>query len=650
MDQEKIRSTILKRDAKGVVRHGAEWLALWSDPHSMRSDSERSADAVAERHRLQLAARLSAAARSLSGRGDLDVQIGDADPTQATPAQATPARTVSVPRTSAQRDLRASLDELTDSNMPALRGRIDSTALFLRFHDPTLHATLAPDTPGERRLFELLERLRCEAAGARRWPGIGDNLVAAQKSRLARLDLLNAHLASLVPLDEALRMVVGDTLIGRRDVSMPVSGFWMWNRWMRDRLQPELDALAAAVDDQAAYARTARTLIAELYAALQGKGEGPIRRELRSRSGTDGPDHDDDADGVDAGKGDEHFEPGPEMLSDDETAGSWPLVESSPDARRHAYSAYTTSHDRTVRAEDLVPQQIMRQVQIALEKRRGSNKRTLARLVAQLQRRLMATQTRSWTFDLEEGLIDASRLDRVIVNPGFADAYKQEEESPFRDTCVTILIDNSGSMRGKTIELACVAADLICAALDNCSVATEVLGFTTVGWKGGQSTQDWISAGRPADPGRLNDLLHIVYKSADEPYRRAKLNLCAMLSPDLLKENIDGEALAWAVRRLTLRAEQRRILLVISDGAPVDQATLEANDDKEILDRHLREVIAEIERGGQVELAAIGVRHDVDRYYRAARRVDTIDDLGPALVEALDALLLRSRPGYSRHR
>lgn len=632
MDQEKIRSTILKRDAKGVVRHGAEWLALWSDPHSMRSDAERRANAAAERHRLHLATRLSAAARSLSGRADLDVHIGDTAPAHAIPAHD---------------GLRASLDELTDANMPALRGRIDSTALFLRFHDPALHATLAPDTPSERRLFELLERLRCEAAGARRLPGIRDNLVAAQRSRLARLDLLNAHLASLVPLDEAVRMVVGDTLTGRRDVSIPSSGFWMWDRWMRHRLQPELDALAAVVDDQAGYARTARTLIAELYAALQGKGEGPTRRELRSRSGADGPDQDDaaaDADGVEAGTGDERFEPGPEMLSDDDTLLSWPLAESSPDAGRHAYRAYhayTTRHDRTVRAGDLVPPQVMRQVQDALDKRRGSNKRALARLVAQLQRRLMATQTRSWTFDLEEGLVDASRLDRVIVNPGFADAYKQEEASPFRDTCVTLLIDNSGSMRGKTIELACIAADLICAALDNCSVATEVLGFTTMGWKGGQSAQDWIGAGRPADPGRLNDLLHIVYKSADEPYRRAKLNLCAMLSPDLLKENIDGEAVAWAVRRLTLRSEQRRILLVISDGAPVDQATLDANEDKEILDRHLREVIADAERAGQVELAAIGVRHDVDRYYRAARRVDTIDDLGPALVEALDALLLR---------
>jgi cobaltochelatase CobT len=206
---------------------------------------------------------------------------------------------------------------------------------------------------------------------------------------------------------------------------------------------------------------------------------------------------------------------------------------------------------------------------------------------------------------------------------------------------VTLLIDNSGSMRGKAIELACVASDLICAALENCSVSTEVLGFTTLGWKGGASAQDWIRAGRTANPGRLNDLLHVVYKSAEEPYRRAKLNLCAMLSADLLKENIDGEALIWAARRLAMRSEQRRILLVISDGAPVDQSTLEANEDKQILDRHLRDVIGEIERGGQIELAAIGVRHDVDQYYRLARRIDSIDELGTALVETLDALLMR---------
>jgi len=619
MPEETIRSTILKRDEKGQVRNGAEWLALWSDPDSMRSRAELSEKRSGERQQLALAGQLSAAARSLSRREDVDVQIGEVD---------------------AAGGLRAGLDELFEENMPALRGRIDSAALFLRFHDPELHETLKPQTPGESRLFGLLELLRCEAVGARRLKGIGQNLVAAHQARLAKSDLLGAHLASLVPLEEAVRMVVGDTLLSRQDPSIPTSGFWMWDRWMHQRLQPQLEVLSASIEDQAGYADAAKGFIDALYTALHGRGEGPVRRDISNRAG--GGLEDGDLESGQIQTDDESFEPGPDALNPDEDAPSiWPVLDMPVVATRLPYRAYTTRHDQIARAQDLVPQKLMRQAQETLEKRRSASKRTMARMVTQLQRRLMAKQNRSWTFDLEDGLIDASRLDRVVVNPGFADAYKQEEESQFKDTCVTLLIDNSGSMRGKTIELACVAADLICAALENCAVSTEVLGFTTLGWKGGQSAQEWMRAGRPDNPGRLNDLLHVIYKSADEPYRRARLNLCAMMSADLLKENIDGEALAWAARRLLGRPEQRRILFVISDGAPVDQATIEANDDKEILDRHLREVIGEIERGGQIELAAIGVRHDVDKYYRSAQRIDAIDDLGPALIGALDALLMR---------
>lgn len=619
MSEKVVRSTVLKQDETGRVRNGAEWLALWSDPDSMRSRAEMSERRSGERKQLELAGQLSAAARSLSGRADIDVQIGEVGQAGG---------------------LRADLDELHAANLPALRGRVDSAALFLRWHDAPLHAEITLDRPEDARLFNLLELLRCEAVGAQRLRGIGDNLAAAHQAHLAKSDLLGAHLASLVPLDEAIRMVVGDTLIGRSEPSIPTSGFWMWDRWMHQRLQPQLDALAASLTDQRSYGEAARGYIAALYAALHGRGEGPTRRDLSNRAGG-GPD-DGDLEHGQSQTDDESFDPGPEALaSDDDAASIWPVLELPSVAARLPYRPYTTRHDQVAHAKELVPQQTMRQAQEVLDQKRSANRRSMARLVTQLQRRLMAKQTRSWTFDLEEGLVDASRLDRVVLNPGFADAYKQEQESRFRDTCVTLLIDNSGSMRGKTIELACVAADLICAALENCSVTTEVLGFTTMAWKGGQSAQDWMRAGRQANPGRVNDLLHVIYKGAEEPYRRARLNLCAMMSADVLKENVDGEALAWAARRLMGRSEQRRILMVISDGAPVDQATIEANEDKEILDRHLREVIGEIERGGQIELTAIGVRHDVENYYRSARRIDAVDDLGPALIGALDALLMR---------
>ena len=263
-----------------------------------------------------------------------------------------------------------------------------------------------------------------------------------------------------------------------------------------------------------------------------------------------------------------------------------------------------------------------------LEKRRAEFRRDFSRLVSRLQRKLLARQTRNWSFDLDEGLVDASRLDRVVVNPGFASAYKQEQESEFRDTVVSILIDNSGSMRGKPIEIACLASDMIAAALERCSVSCEILGFTTRGWKGGEAAKDWARAGRPENPGRLNDTLHIIYKSADEPMRRVRLAVCGMLDRSILKENIDGEALLWASRRLLMRGESRKLLIVISDGAPVDQATVEENADKAILDRHLREVIAQIEATGTIELAAIGVKHEVAGYYATASRSTRSSRLG----------------------
>ncbi|MBJ6987799.1 hypothetical protein [Devosia sp. MC521] len=620
MTDGEIRSTILKRDDRGAVRNGAEWLALWSDPSSMMSRAEKSDAKAHDRHRLDLAQQLAASARSLSGRDDLDIQVVGDD--------------------GVYTGLKASLGELTDENMPALRGRVDSVALFIAHHDAQIHAALAPPDPNERRLFDLLELVRCESFGAERLPGVAENIVANHIDRLSRLDIMGAHLAALIPLEEAIRMVVGDVLNGRTEASIPTSGFWMWHRWMHQRLHAQLAKLRETMGDQQDYAFAAKWFLQTLYEALQGRGDGPTRREISNRTGGGDEEEELEHGGTQTDE-DNSFEPGPEALVSDEKLDALPNIDFIPPPRSPAYRPYTDSHDRIARADELVPQQIMRQAQDALEQKRSANKRAMARLVTQLQRRLMAKQTRSWAFDLEDGLIDASRLDRVIVNPGFADAYKQEEESQFRDTCVTLLIDNSGSMRGKTIELACMASDLICSALENCSVSTEVLGFTTQGWKGGAAAQDWMRAGRPANPGRLNDLLHIIYKSADEPYRRAKLNLCAMMSNDLLKENIDGEALLWAARRLVGRPEQRRILLVISDGAPVDQATIEANEDKSILDRHLKEVVAEIERTGQIELAALGIRHEVDQYYRHAKRIDAIDDLGPALIGMLDQMLRR---------
>lgn len=605
---EKVRSTIQKRDEKGVIRHGAEWLTLWSDPESLKTDAERRAEGGARRSRLEAERRLAAAARSISGDPGLEVRFHQSPPGES-------------------------------DSLSSLRGEIDSYALIRRFHSPEVQEQFAPADPAERRLFDLCEHVRCEAVGARIYPGVSENLVAHHLDRLEASDLMNAHLASLVPLSEGLRMVLRDTLLERSEPSVPTSAFRMWDQWIRARFSTDLAALLAAREDQSAYARISLVFVRKLLAEL-GSDEG---KERRFRPGSrEVPGEEEGADAVVVDRlreepGGEIFEPGGEIFLEGKAkafVGGAAVSESSL-----PYRAFTTGHDRVARAADLADIATLRASGAALDQRRADYRRHLARLVMRLQRKLLARQMRDWSFDLDEGLVDAARLDRVIVNPGFASAYKQERESEFRDSAVSILIDNSGSMRGKPIEIACLVSDLISAALERCHIACEILGFTTCGWKGGESFRDWVRSGRPPNPGRLNDLLHIIYKSADEPVRRSRVNLYAMLSTSLLKENVDGEAILWAARRLLARPEQRKVLIVISDGAPVDQATLENNDDKQILDRHLRQVITEVETSGSIELAAVGVKHNVSTYYRNSVQIDNAENLGDSLVSIIDKLL-----------
>ena len=614
-----VRSTIQKRDAKGVIRHGGEWLTLWSDPDSMKSGAELKREAAEHGAALKLEQQLGAAARAVSADPDMQISFAGSGVgafETLSPAEAT-----------------------DDEALSALRGKIDSYALVRRYHDASVHRDMAPAPPVARTLFDMCEEVRCEALGARQFPGVGQNLVASHRHRLRQSDLLNAHLASLIPLVEGLRMVVRDSLLGASDPSIASSGFWMWDQWLRARFASHLIGLTASMADQAAYAALTRRLIEDLVAEL-GSTDGKGRR-LQPTSNTPG-DEQKDGTGVRLFE-DENgtFQPGGAMLLDDNAREVSLLHGPAENARAPPYSAFTTAHDLVLHATELVDSATLRKERATLERRRGEFRKDLARLVTKLQRKLLARQTRNWSFDLDDGLIDASRLDRIVVDPGFSSAYKQEEESEFRDTVVSILIDNSGSMRGKPIEIACVASDMISTALERCGVSCEVLGFTTRGWKGGDSAKEWVRAGRPENPGRLNDTLHIIYKSADEPIRRTRLALCAMLDSALLKENIDGEALLWASRRLLMRPESRKVLIVISDGAPVDQRTLEENADKAVLDRHLRDVIAQIESSSSIELAAIGVKHDVRKYYANSARIDKVDALGEALVRMIDDLVTR---------
>jgi len=609
-----VRSTAQRKDAKGKVRHGGEWLAIWSDPGSLRSEAEKRAEAQIDSSVAARQAALAASIRSISNRVDVDVSFDGRRS----------ATGVSLP----------ALDR-DDLNANALRGQADAQATFLRFHDRDLHKTQRPDTPKAARLFDQIEMARCHSLGALQFGGIEDNLIAFQVSDLERLDLLNAHLASLVPLKEALRMLCRDAFCDRATPSIQTSGFRIWDRWLRERFSQNLSALKAVLADQAAFAAVARTFVDALLVELPSGGE--IDRQLSPTASDPNSAGDEGAmREVEDDKTTDIREAGATL--DDEDADEDAQFVTS-DVAPKPYRALTTRHDRVVQANDLADGAALRKARLALDEKQADFRRDIARLSTRLQRTLMARQARRWEFDQDEGLIDASRLDRVIVKPGFSSCYKNENASPFLDTIVTLLIDNSGSMRGKPVETACIVADVLAAALERCSVTTEILGFTTRNWKGGQSAKDWRAAGKGDDPGRLNDLLHVIYKDASTPLRRARDSICAMLSPGLLKENIDGEALIWAASRLLNRPEQRRLLIVISDGAPVDQATVEANSDKQLLDRHLRDTIGWIDRETNIELSAIGIRHDLHDYYRRAVTINDAKDLGAVLVDSLDEML-----------
>lgn len=614
---EKIRSTIQKKDASGQIRHGGEWLALWSDPKSMQSEVDRQAAARADQEQSQIHGAIAASVRSVSADTSVDVLFS--------------------------RDVENGgeglvvLPALADrkEDVDAIRGAGDAAASFLRHHRKDVHKWHRPEDEDSAQIFDLLERARCEGLIARSMPGVAANLVAWHLKSLRLRDLMNAHLASLIPLADGLQMVLRDTFTNAAEASIQTAGMRMWDTWLRRHFGESFVQLSACLEDQNTYAAEANSFLALLFAELPSKGKGRERRNLTPRDGREGeadPDAellDDDLENIVL------FDPG----DDEDLTGDMrhelvtSAIVSSP------YRIYTDKHDRIMRAEELFDKAALDKSRHRLDKKQAQYRQEVMRLSGRLQRRLMALKARHWEFELDEGLIDASRLDRIVTTPGYGAIYKQEAQSPFKDTLVTLLIDNSGSMRGKPVETACVVADILSAALERCDVATEILGFTTRAWKGGSSAKEWKQSGRPSNPGRLNDLLHIVYKDVSTPLRRARNSICAMLEPSLLKENIDGEALYWAAERMLARPEKRRLLIVISDGAPVDQSTLEANGDKALLDRHLRDVIAWIGSSTPIDLAAIGIKHDVGAYYANAVRIDDVAELGAAVIDLLDERL-----------
>src|SRR5690242_6082631 len=539
------------------------------------------------------------------------------------------------------------------------RGAADSAALRLRYHAPRLHALTAPMDMDARAVFDALEMARVEALGSRAMGGVRENLRHLTEARVRSDAIVRARDAEEVPLSTAVGLIARERLSGEAPPAAAAGGLKLVAPWIEEKAAAELDALAMTLDDQAAFAKLSRRLLEDLDLAA---AEEPTDEE---------PDEGgDEAEGDDGGSDDkaeqgEEGQPGggdvemrgeetedqstegessQEMeAGEDDAAPGDDLSESmfaSPSRRNWDlspptdYKPFTTRFDEIVEAEELCDEEELGRLRAYLDQQMGGLSNVVTRLANRLQRRLLAQQARSWDFDQEEGLLDAARLARVVVSPGHSLSYKIERDTEFRDTVVGLLIDNSGSMRGRPIAIAAICADILTRTLERVGVQSEVLGFTTRAWKGGQSRELWLSDGRPPTPGRLNDLRHIVYKRADEPYRHARRNLGLMMREGLLKENIDGEALLWAHNRLIARPEERRILMVISDGAPVDDSTASANGGS-YLERHLRQVIEWIEKRSTVELIAIGIGHDVTRYYERAVTIRDADQLAGAMVEQL---------------
>ncbi len=549
---------------------------------------------------------------------------------------------------------------LPPAEMAKLRGQSDAIALRLRHHDDGVHAQRMPTRREAKDAYDALEQVRVEIVGSRFMDGVRGNLHAklAEECEAEGYDRMTRK--DQLPIDKALALLTRERLSGEAVPASAQRVLNLWRETLGDSADQALSEMMTAQDDQSAFARASRKLLAALDLA---EAEVDAEPDDNTEDGEDGGEQSGSQDNSDEGEGQSESEQDsmlgaqPEEMEgeaadddgsesedeaavaegDDRPGGPQPRRERPNPDSEAVYRAYTRSCDEEVDAEDLCDADELARLRQQLDQQLQHMQGVISKLANRLQRRLLAQQTRSWEFDLDEGMLDAGRLARVVTNPLLALSFKRELDMEFRDTVVTLLIDNSGSMRGRPITVAAMCGDILARTLERCAVKVEVLGFTTRAWKGGQSREKWVQDGKPRNPGRLNDLRHIIYKAADQPWRRARKNLGLMLREGLLKENIDGEALLWAYRRLLVRPEHRRILMVISDGAPVDDSTLSVNPGN-YLEKHLREVIRDIEHRDQVELIAIGIGHDVTRYYRRAVTIVDAEELGGTMMKKLTEL------------
>jgi cobaltochelatase CobT len=555
--------------------------------------------------------------------------------------------------------------KLTRGEAAIVRGHADAVALKLACHDPSVHRKLVPGGQQARAVFDAVEQARVEAIGSRRMAGVAKNLTAMLDDKFHRGKFDDITDRADAPIEEAIAMIVRERLTGQTPPPAAKKLVDLWRPIIEDKAGRGLDRLEFLLEDQARFGDAVHDLLDSLDMGEDRNRDSEEDDEDSEQSEDDRRQNEDGEDGESSDSEDlqrmsvEEAEassedaeeataeaadaPSSDMnddadMGDSETPSEpWRPRGGHNEYRGPEYGAFVTKFDEEISAEDLCEPEELDRLRSYLDKQLSHLQGVVARLANRLQRRLMAQQNRAWEFDLEEGMLDPARLSRIIVDPMHPLSFKREKDTNFRDTVVTLLLDNSGSMRGRPITVAATCADILARTLERCGVKVEILGFTTRAWKGGQSREAWLAAGKPPNPGRLNDLRHIIYKEADAPWRRARKNLGLMMREGLLKENIDGEALNWAYRRLLARTEQRRILMMISDGAPVDDSTLSVNSGN-YLERHLRWIIEEIETRSPIELIAIGIGHDVTRYYRRAVTIVDAEELGGAMTEKLAEL------------
>ena len=598
---------------------------------------------------------VSVCLRAISGKNDLEVSFAAERPGLA----GGKARLPEPPR------------RLNEREAAIVRGHADSIALRLACHDPAVHRKLVPGGQQARAVFEAIEQARVEAIGSRRMGGVAKNLAAMLDDRFHRGKFDEITDRADAPLEDALSMLVRERLTGEPPPPTARKLVELWRPLIEERAGKSLDRLERVLDDQRRFGDVIHDLLDSLdmgedrsSESDEEEGDEGEKENQQEEQGQEG----DASDSADSERMSSEAEasadelpdssseavdaPAAEMaddaeMGDSETAAEpWRPRNQRNEPRGPDYKPYTGKFDEVVGAEDLCEPEELDRLRGYLDKQLSHLQGVVARLANRLQRLLLAQQNRSWEFDLEEGLLDPSRLTRVIVDPMHPLSFKREKDTDFRDTVVTLLLDNSGSMRGRPITVAATCADILARTLERCGVKVEILGFTTRAWKGGQSRELWLAQGKQANPGRLNDLRHIIYKSADAPWRRARKNLGLMMREGLLKENIDGEALDWAHKRLLARTETRKILMMISDGAPVDDLTLSVNPGN-YLERHLRWIIEDIETRSPVELIAVGIGHDVTRYYRRAVTIVDAEELGGVMTEKL-AELFEEHPKEER--